>query len=338
MPDATSTSALQTGGTQTGDTTTTTHTGGQTTATGTTAATATTGATAGDGKTGTVLSTGDGKTTDTTTTTVASVWGDDWREKYADKDDKRLNVLKRYASPKDVLDAHFALKQKVDSGELKAVKALPANANPQEIAAYRKDNGIPENAGDYLVNLPNGLVVGEADKPALTAFAEAMHKANTPPAVVHQVIGWYNQWQEQQAADLAKADEAAKRTNEDALRADWGKDYRTNLNVANEFLVSTAGDLASDIMEAVLPDGTRLGDSAKALQWLARTAREVNPASTLVPGGGGGDSGATVDSEIASIEKVMREKRGEYNRDQKMQQRYMQLLEARDRMKARKAG
>lgn len=269
---------------------------------------------------------------------AASAWGDDWREKYASTDEKRLNVLKRYASPKDVLDAHFALKQKVDAGELKASKPLPPNANQQEIAQYRKDNGIPENPGDYLVNLPNGLVIGEDDKPALTNFAEAMHKANAPPALVHQAIGWYNAWQEQQAADLAKADETARRATEDTLRAEWGKDYRTNINVAKDFLINTAGaEFATSVMEAVLPDGTRLGDNAKALQWLAKTAREVNPIGTLVPGGGG-DSAATVDAEIADIEKLMRTNRAEYNRDSGKQERLRQLYGAREKMKARKAG
>jgi hypothetical protein len=269
---------------------------------------------------------------------VATAWGDDWREKYADKDEKRLNVLKRYASPKDVLDAHFALKQRVDAGELKAVKPLPPNANAQEVAAYRKENGIPENAGDYLVNLPNGLVIGEADKPALTAFAEHMHKANMAPAVVHQAIGWYNAWQEQQAADMAKADETAKRATEDSLRAEWGKDYRTNINVAKDFLVNTAGqEFADDVMEAVLPDGTRLGDNAKALQWLAKTAREVNPIGTLVPAGGG-EAGATVDSEIAKLEKYMKDQRTKYNADEPAQARLRQLYDARERLAARKAG
>jgi hypothetical protein len=267
-----------------------------------------------------------------------TAWGDDWREKYADKDDKRLNLLKRYASPKDVLDAHFALKQRVDSGELKAHKPLPANANPQEIANYRKENGIPENAGDYLSNLPNGLVIGDEDKPALTNFAEAMHKSNVPPAVVHQAIAWYNSWQEQQAADIEKADQQSKAKSEDELRAQWGKDYRTNVNVGKQFLLNTAGEeLAQDIMEAVLPDGSRIGDSAQALQWLAKAGREMNPVATLLPNDGG-NAAQTVNDEIAKIENVMRTKRAEYNRDVGMQERLRSLYDARERLKARKAG
>jgi hypothetical protein len=265
-----------------------------------------------------------------------SAWGDDWREKYANTDEKRLNVLKRYASPKDVLDAHFALKQRVDSGELKAVKALPANATPEQIAAYRAENGIPANAGDYLANLPNGLVIGEADKPALTNFAEAMHKANMPPAVVHQAIGWYNAWQEQQAADIAKAEREGKQRGEDQLRADWGADYRTNLNLANDFLTNTAGDeLADQLATAVLPDGTVLGDNPQVLQWLAKVAREVNPVATLVPPGGGPDQLA---GRKAEIEKTMRTNRDAYNRDEAMQAEYRRIIEAEQRINTRKAG
>jgi hypothetical protein len=238
-----------------------------------------------------------------------------------------------------MLDAHFALKQKVDSGELKAVKPLPSNANQQEVAAYRKDNGIPENAGDYLTNLPNGLVIGEADKPALTNFAEAMHKANTPPAVVHQAVAWYNQWQEQQAADVMKAEQEAKRKGEDELRATWGADYRTNVNLASDFIANTAGEeLADALSSAVLPDGTLLGDNPRVLQWIAKVAREVNPVATLVPAGGGTGSAATVDTEIAQIETLMRTNRAEYNRDTAKQERLRQLYDARERMKARKAG
>lgn len=267
-----------------------------------------------------------------------NAWGDNWRETYAGTDSARLNVLKRYTDPKAVLDAHFALKQKVDSGELKSVKPLAKDATPEQIAAYRAENGIPANAGDYLANLPNGLVIGEADKPTLTNFAEAMHKANMPPAVVHQAIGWYNQWQEQQAADIAKASKEAKQKGEDELRATWGADFKTNLNLANDFLAQTAGEeMADSLANAVLPDGTVLGDNPKALQWLAKMAREVNPVATLLPNGGGG-TGASVDSRIAEIEKTMRTNRAAYNKDTKMQDEYRKLIDARQKMQARKAG
>lgn len=275
------------------------------------------------------------------TVPIKSVWGDDWRETYSAQDDKRLNVLKRYASPKDMLDAHFALKQRVDSGELKSTKQLPPNANQQEIAAYRKENSIPENAGDYLTNLPNGLVIGEADKPTLTAFAEHMHKANAPPAVVHQAIGWYNAWQEQQAAEVAKADKETKAKTEDTLRADWGANYRANVQATNEFVASAFGDLGKDIVQAVLPDGSRLGDNAQVVQALAKLALEMNPAATLVPNSGGTLGGTGVEARIGEIDKLMAKQGSEYWKgpnSEKIQKEYRDLITARERMKSRNAA
>jgi len=237
-----------------------------------------------------------------------------------------------------VLDAHFALKQRVDSGELKTSKPLAKDATPEQVTAWRAENGIPANAGDYLTNMPNGLVIGEADKPVMTAFAEAMHKANMPPAAVHQAVAWYNQWQEQQAADIVKAEKEAKQRGEEELRTTWGPEYRTNLNLANDFLTTSAGEELADVLtNAVLPDGTLLGDNPKVLQWVAKIAREVNPVATLLPNGGGG-TGASVDSRIAEIEKTMRTNRAAYNKDVVMQKEYVQLIEARQKMTARKAG
>lgn len=270
--------------------------------------------------------------------TATNTWGDNWRETYADKDDKRLNVLKRYTDPKALLDAHFALKQRVDSGELKASKPLAKDATPEQVTAWRTENGIPSNAGDYLANLPGGLVIGEADKPVMTAFADAMHKANAPPALVHAAVGWYNSFQEQQAADIAKAEQEGKQKGEDALRATWGADYRANLNLANDFVTNTAGEeLAGALAHAVLPDGSLLGDSPKAMEWLAKIAREVNPVATLLPNVGGGTA-ASIDTRIAEIDKMMRTDRAGYNKNTTVQNEYRQLIDAKQKMAARKVG
>lgn len=269
---------------------------------------------------------------------TATVWDDKWRETYAGTDAGRLNVLKRYTDPKAMMDAHFSLKQRVDSGELKSVKPLTKDATPEQVTAWRAENGIPANAGDYLANLPNGLVIGEADKPVMTGFAEALHKANAPPSIVHAALGWYNSFQEQQAADIVKSEKEAKQRGEDELRTTWGPEYRTNLNLANDFLTSSAGDdVAKALSNAVLPDGTLLGDNPKALQWLAKIAREVNPVATLLPNGVSG-TGASIDTRIGEIEKTMRTNRAAYNKDVRMQNEYVQLIDARQKMQARKVG
>jgi hypothetical protein len=60
-----------------------------------------------------------------------------------------------------VADAHLSLQQQLSSGEY--VKRLPKDAKPEQVAEWRKNNGIPESPEKYDFNLPDGLVMGEAD-------------------------------------------------------------------------------------------------------------------------------------------------------------------------------
>jgi len=46
--------------------------------------------------------------------------------------------------------------------------------------------------------------------------------------------------------------------------------------------------------------------------------------------GAGANAGQAIADEIATIERTMRENRPAYNRDERMQARYRQLLEARE--------
>ncbi len=271
----------------------------------------------------------------TQTAQATAAWGDNWREQYAGQDEKRLNVLKRFSSPKDALDSLFSFKTKVDSGEIK--KPLTKDATPEQIAAWRKDNGIPDNAGDYLVNLPNGLVIGEADKPTLTAFAEMMHKANAPPQYVHAAIAWHNERQQAENAEMAAADAAAKQKTEDELRTEWGGDYKTNVNLVKEVMLRAGDDVAAAISEAVLPDGTVLANHSGALRWLANLAREINPVGTITPAGGAAQ-GKSIDEEIAMWEGKMSDQASDYWKGptaDKNQERYRQLVDARSRTQAR---
>ena len=59
-----------------------------------------------------------------------------------------------------------------------------------------------------------------------------------------------------------------------------------------------------------------------------------NPAGVVVPGSHA-DPSKGVDDEISTIEKTMRTNRSEYNRDEKMQARYRELLGAREKLKPR---
>lgn len=259
-------------------------------------------------------------------------WGDNWRKDYAGEDSKMLARLERYQSPRAVMDALISAQNRISSGELK--KALPADAKPEELAAWRSEHGIPEKPEGYFTNLPDGLVIGDDDRPMFDSFAASLHAVNADPQVARAAIGWYNKFVEDQAAKIAEGDATAKQGAEDALRAEWGADYRANVNAMKGFLDTAPKEVAEMIADARGADGTAILNNPGVVKWLVGLAREMNPAATLVPGAPG-NAHKGVEDRIAEIEKTMRTNRNEYNRDEKMQAEYRDLIDARTRLKAR---
>ena len=67
-----------------------------------------------------------------------------------------------------------------------------------------------------------------------------------------------------------------------------------------------------------------IGNDPDMVRFLVAMAAEVNPMATVTEEGHQG--GQTVEAEIATIEKRMREDRRGYNRDEPMQARYRELM------------
>ena len=260
---------------------------------------------------------------------VPADWPSDWRTKLS-PDGKHAKTLDRFASPNAVLDSYLALRNRLDSGELKAVTPFPSAGTPEEQVAWRKSNNIPERAEDYALKFSDGLVFGDADKPFVEEFLKVAHASNASPDQVNGMMRWYFDTQERNLIAQEERDSEYLKKSEDTLRAEWGGEYRTNVNIIKG-LVDTIPEAARDLfMNARLGDGSALLNHPDMARWLAHTARTINPVATVVPNAGANVSGA-IDDEIASIEKVMRTDRKAYNGDQKMQERLRNLYSARER-------
>jgi hypothetical protein len=211
-------------------------------------------------------------------------WGANWRETYAEKDESKLNVLKRYASPRAVLEALFSARQKIDSGELKA--PLPKNPTPEQLATYRKDNGIPEKPEAYFEGLPDTIKLSDADKAMLTDYVGVMHKHNLNPEAARDFLA-ARQGQLDKLVETRLAEDARLRTQtEDALRAEWGNDYRSHLNNIEALLSTAPAEVRDTLKMARAPDGTPFFDTKEARLWLAQLAFERNGFSAPVGDGG----------------------------------------------------
>jgi hypothetical protein len=264
-------------------------------------------------------------------------WPEDWRERLAGNDETLLKHLKRYSSPANYAKAGYEAQQKIRSGEVK--KPLAADAKPEEVAAWRKENGLPETVEDMLkaVQPPQGMVFGEADKPVLESFAKVAHERNWSPSQMNDAVAWYAAEQERILSHRVEQDKAFQAQAQDELREEWGSAYRSEINGVKNFLDSNA---PAEVREALLsgrgPDGNLLGNNPHVLKWLSSMSRELNPAASVVPVGTQ-NAGKSINDEISEIEGLMSNDPDKYWRDEKKQERYAQLVTAREKMNARAA-
>ena len=251
--------------------------------------------------------------------------GDDWREKYAAGDEKKLKRLQRYGSMTAALDALFNAQAKIAQG---IKEPLKADAPPEELARWREDNGIPQTAEGYA--MPDGVVIGENDKPLVDEFLKMAHGRNWQPDDVKAAIGWFTERQAAQADAQSARDAETRMANEEALREEYGPKYMDEVKRAVGFLRTAPEGMADQIMGGRLADGTPIGNSPEMIRWLNGLARELQPISTVVPGAGTNAMQA-LETEMAGLKKMMGDRSSEYWKGPtaaKNQARYRELVEA----------
>jgi hypothetical protein len=273
-------------------------------------------------------------------TPAATPAATDWRKDIAGDNADHLKTLERFASPKAMFESYTALRAKMSSGELKEAKPFPDKGTPEEQNAWRKEQGLPEKPEGYYEHLKfdDGLVIGEADKPAVDSFLKSAHASNMPTAAAKAAVAWYFEQQDVAAEARAEADKKVAQETVDKLRTEWGGDYRTNMNGIKALLSTAPAGVADKVMNTRMSDGTPLMSDPDFLRFLTSQYRQINPVSTVVPAGDEAAMAKSIDDEIGQIQKTMRENRPAYNKDPKMQARYRELLSARERMQGKKAA
>lgn len=266
---------------------------------------------------------------------VPADWPDDWRAKLAGEDAKELARLQRMGSPAEVWKAYRALEAKISSGQLK--QGLKPDATPEEVAAWRKENGLPEKPEDYRPQLPNGTVLGEEDAPLIGGFQKTAHELGLTADQFNKTLSWYYGQMDAMKAQQYEADTSFRSQAEDALRAEWGPAYRAEVKgIANFMEANAPAGMADLLFNSRTADGKLIGDHPEVLRWLSSLARDVNPMSTLVPAGSA-DPMKAGEARITEIEQMMRSEPDKYWKNQDVQTEYGKLLEAREALRGRAA-
>lgn len=260
---------------------------------------------------------------------------EDWREKFAKGDEKKLKRLQRYGSLDAAMDALFNAQAKIAQG---IKEPLRADAPPEEVARWREDNGIPQTPDGYA--MPDGVVLGENDKPLVDDFLKVAHDRNWQPEDVKAAVGWFMERQAAMADAQSARDQEARTFNEEALREEYGPQWKQEVKLAVSFLRTAPEGLSDQLMGGRLADGTPIGNSPEVIRWLNGLQREFNPAATVVPGAGT-NAVQAMEAELATLTKMSGDRNGEYWKGpmaSKHQARMRELITAQQKQQGRRAA
>lgn len=262
-----------------------------------------------------------------------------WRELLAGEEKDDLKTLERFATPTALWQSTKALRQRMSSGELRAVTPFPEKGTAQEQSAWRSANGVPEKPEGYEFKFGQGVNLSDDDKGILASIQKMAHSRHIPAAQAQAWADWFIGERQARVEKRAELDDAFRTESEDALRAHFGNDFRPNMNRLSSFM-DQYPELKELLGKARLGDGSLLGDHPVWVKTFVDLARQLNPAGVLLPGAGA-DIGKTVSDEIASWEEKMKDKGSDYWKGpnaEKNQARYRALISQRDQIASRKAA
>ena len=250
----------------------------------------------------------------------------DWatlRSDWAGGDDATSKVLDRYSDGKAFVKAHKELVDKLASGELKTARKLPENPTPEQIADYRKANGIPEKPDGYDIQFPVGFTPDEATKATLEEYRAFAHANHIPPNLVKGQVNWYLAAQQKAAEARLVQDDKDQSDGAELLRKDWGHEFGRNIQTV-QALFEGNEELFGAIMGARGADGKKLGNNPDVLRFLVNVGVNANP-SIREYAGDGSVTPASAAERIKEIEDLRTKDWSKY-RSPAIQEEYSRLL------------
>lgn len=254
----------------------------------------------------------------------------DWRDEFAQGDDKTKEWLKRFTDKSSFMKSVNSLRSKV--GDKALVKVPDDKSSPEEWSEWRKAVGIPETPAGYKLNLPKDADQSDIAKAIRENYVAVMHKAGATQAQIDAGLAADMAREEMVAKHMAKLVQEASAETEENLRAKWVGDYRPNMEAANRFFGSMKDYGIDDFLNLQLKSGARLGDFQPMIEWAAEQGRMMYGAAAF-------ESGEPMDA--MSLDQEWNKYMGMVGTDEyskpHVQKRVNELNRMRNRMKGRAA-
>lgn len=248
--------------------------------------------------------------------------GPDWRAMLAGEDAKALERLARYNTPTDVtkalIEAQTKLSQRAEPPK------LPENATPQQIAEWRKGLGVPDLGADakaeaflqaYKIAAPQGYELSQVESGMLEGLAKLAYEKGHSPREVKDITDFYFKSQAENKAALEKIDSTKQKEWVSALREEWGRDFEAKVAAGEQFLNQRfAGDMdaKTQLLNAQLPGGGKLGDSPQFVKLIAELAM-ANGMTDRIEANALESNGKSLAEQQRDIEALMFKDPAKYN-------------------------
>ena len=253
---------------------------------------------------------------------------DDWRSQLAGEDEKKLNLLGRYNSITDVVEALQSAREKISKG---IAPGLPENPTDEQIAEYRAQLGVPESPDQYEIKLEDGLQLGDMGEESLKSVLEAAHKNNVPADAVNDLVNTWVKTQQQQLEKIIQQDGLDEQQANQLLKESWGGDYEVNMNLVTNLVNRLPENIRESFANARMADGKALMNTPEVLQFFADLSREINPLAGIP--GADVNPGGTVNEIIEKGKAMMRDEPEKWHSKENapMREKYLKALEYQQR-------
>ena len=251
-------------------------------------------------------------TQSTTSSTTQSTWKDSISEVYRN-DPNIQKFTEADALAKSYINAVRMI------GQDKMIVPNKNFTEDQWEEAYIK-MGRPDSADKYSLDIKSDVV--PLDEQAIKSFQEQSFKLGLNNEQAKGVLDFYKNNMEAQTQQAKVDAETSQAQAQNLLRQEWGRDY--DANIAKAKSLATA-NLAPEVFEMQLADGSRLGDNVDVIKGFAKIAGMMSEDKILSTESENMDKSEDIQTEI---DQIMNDKNGPYwnkshpNHDKVVQQVY----------------
>jgi hypothetical protein len=256
----------------------------------------------------------------------------------AGEDAKALETLARYQTPKDFFKAHAELRGKLS--ERQAPARLADDATPEQVAAYRKDLGLPDIGKDakgedflkaYKIEAPKDYQLSNVERGMLEDYAKSAYAAGHSPREVKASVDFFFKQQAANAQAINKIAVDKQKEWQNKLRDELGsKEYDAQQAAAMAWMQEQFKDQPEElgnILHAQLPGGGKVGDHPWLFKLITKAAMG-DGYTDRIEANGFEANGKSLEDQQREIESLRRTDSRKYN-DPAVQAKLDKIIELR---------